>query len=219
MENKRKYLSIVEHYEKCFDKYGDTHCGVDWPKEEDVVTRHKVMLDLINLDRNRPEAPSLLDFGCGLGHFNDFLLKQKEKIQYSGLDISQKFIGHCKEKYNSNTFYCEDVLSDSSHIPMFDYIIMNGVFTEKRELSNDEMTSYMFRILSTLFNKCAHGMAFNVMSKLVEWEREDLFHIPFNVITDYLYKNLTRNFVIRHDYGLYEYTVYLYKNPTIAIIV
>jgi len=63
-----------------------------------------------------------------------------------------------------------------------------------------------------VYNSCNRGgVAFNVMSKDVDWEREDLFHLPLNVLSNFLTKEVTRDFIIRYDYGLYEYTTYLYK--------
>jgi hypothetical protein len=59
------------------------------------------------------------------------------------------------------------------------------------------------------------GMAFNVMSTQVDWQREDLFHVPMDLMGDFLHKNVSRNFTIRRDYGLYEYTVYVFKSPII----
>ena len=88
---------------------------------------------------------------------------------------------------------------------------MNGVFTEKRELSFDEMWNYFTKLISIVYEKCNNGVAFNVMSKSVDWEREDLFHLPLDILSDFLCKKITRNFIIRNDYGLYEYTVYLLK--------
>ena len=41
------YLKLAKHYNECFEKHGDTHLGVDWPKYEDTLIRHQVMLDLI----------------------------------------------------------------------------------------------------------------------------------------------------------------------------
>ena len=55
------------------------------------------------------------------------------------------------------------------------------------------------------------GIAFNVMSKDVDWERDDLFHLPLSELSSFLSKNLTRRYIIRNDYGLYEYTTYVYK--------
>jgi hypothetical protein len=88
---------------------------------------------------------------------------------------------------------------------------MNGVFTEKRGLTFDEMFAYLERTLSAVFAKAEMGVAFNVMSKHVDWERDDLFHLPFDTLARFLIESLTRNFVIRSDYGLYEYTTYVYR--------
>jgi hypothetical protein len=96
---------------------------------------------------------------------------------------------------------------------MFDYIILNGVFTEKRELSFDEMYEYFKTLIKVLYLKTKVGLAFNVMTKYVDWEREDLFHLSFDLLASFLKDEVTRNFIIRNDYGLFEYTVYLFKEP------
>ena len=41
----KKYLNIVSHYESCLERHGDTHLGLDWPRQEDADTRYRVMLD------------------------------------------------------------------------------------------------------------------------------------------------------------------------------
>ena len=73
------------------------------------------------------------------------------------------------------------------------------------------MWAYTQEMLIAIFSICNKGIAFNVMSKSVDWERWDLFHLPTDLLIDFMTKKLSRNFVIRNDYGLYEYTVYLYK--------
>ncbi|MCD0471079.1 class I SAM-dependent methyltransferase [Flavobacterium sp. JAS] len=208
----KEYNKIIEHYESCLDKYGDNHLGVDWPKLEDVDTRYKIMLDIILLSEASDHNVSLLDFGCGTGHLLDFIQRNNIKnIIYSGLDISQKFVDVAKKKYTDNSFYCIDILDSKDSIGTFDYVVMNGVFTEKRELSYDEMWNYFTKMITVIYEKCNNGFAFNVMSKNVDWEREDLFHVSHDTLSDFLCKNLTRNYIIRNDYGLYEYTVYVFK--------
>jgi SAM-dependent methyltransferase len=209
----KKYLdSIVKHYENCLDKHGDSHLGVDWPKLEDVNVRYKVMIDVIRFAKEDLHEISLLDFGCGTANLLQFINDKKiEDINYSGLDISEKFISLCREKFPSFSFYCVDILNKKSELPNFDFVVLNGVFTEKRELSFEEMWEYFCKMLYKVFSISNKGIAFNVMSKAVEWEREDLFHVPTDLLIDFLTKNLTRNFILRNDYGLYEYTTYLYK--------
>jgi hypothetical protein len=57
-------------------------------------------------------------------------------------------------------------------------------------------------------------LAFNVMSKQVDWERDDLFHLPLDRLLTFLSREVSRHVVIRHDYGLYEYTAYVYQSST-----
>lgn len=210
MEDK-KYLNIVSHYESCLEQHGDTHLGVDWPKHEDVEKRHSVMLDVIKPE-SRGQRVSLLDFGCGASHLHEYILKQGlGNIEYAGLDLSEKFVRLSQSKFPQNQFFCLDVLDEQASLPNFDYIVMNGVFTEKKELSFDEMFAYFTRLLKKVYESARIGVAFNVMTKHVDWERDDLFHLPFDTLAAFLKKELTRNFVFRNDYGLYEYTAYVYR--------
>ncbi len=209
----KKYFKIVRHYEHCLDQYGDTHLGVDWPNPEDLEKRFQVMLEVIKPPFT--SHASLLDFGCGASHFYEFLLKTKNtNIEYSGLDISEKFICLSQKKFPEINFFCLDILEQPALVPNFDFMIMNGVFTEKRDLTFEEMFKYFSNVITICFAKVHVGLAFNVMSKHVDWERKDLFHVSLDTITNFLTKKLTRHFIIRNDYGLYEYTIYLYKEPS-----
>jgi SAM-dependent methyltransferase len=205
----KNYLKIAEHYDKCFQEHGDNHLGVDWPNEQDAKTRYQVMLDMVK--ENTPV--SLLDFGCGTAAFYQYLIDtdQYQGIKYSGLDINKSFCDASKEKFTDSEFYNKDILEDPE-IPSFDYIVCNGTFTEKLDLSQDEMMDFFTSAVTNLWGKCNRGIAFNLMSKHVDWERKDLFHVSLDELGWFLKENLSRNFVIRNDYRLYEYTVYVYKN-------
>ncbi len=205
-----KYLMIADHYRKCIDQHGDSHLGVDWPKVEDVNKRYQVMLEILQKDRSPNIA--LLDFGCGTSHLYEYMQQHGYgHLRYAGLDILDKSVEVAKKKYPKNAYYCLDILNTTSDLPMFDYIVMNGVFTQKAGLSSEEMFSFLKRLLSKIFLSANKGTAFNVMSKQVDWEKEGNFHLGLDIISEYITKELSQNFVIRHDYGLHEYTVYVYK--------
>jgi cyclopropane fatty-acyl-phospholipid synthase-like methyltransferase len=217
----KKYLNNVAYCESFFKKYGDTYKGVGWTKtKEDVDKRYRVMLELIEYNsadeninhKSLGEKVRLLDFGCGLSHLYEYILRQQiDYIEYSGLDLSQEFITASKAKFPYITYYDLDVINNHKNLPLFDYIVMNGVFTGKRNFSHEEMLEYFQVVVTKVFNKARAGIAFNVMSKQVEWEREDLFHLPFDVLASFLSSSVSRNFIFRHDYGLYEYTAYVYR--------
>jgi len=206
----KPYLKIVTHYEKCLTQYGDTHLGVDWASADDAEKRYRVMLDLINEDKQ----VSLLDFGCGTSHLLDYILdKHIANITYTGLDISPEFVKISQKKYPETNYLTIDILDLGSTLPVFDYIVMNGVFTEKGELSFNQMFDYFREIIRKVYPSCRAGLAFNVRSKHVGTEERDLFHLPFDELADFLSQEVTHNYTIRHDYGLQEYTVYLYPTP------
>lgn len=206
------YSQLVEHYEDCLARHGDSHRGVDWPNPHDAQTRYRVMLDVV-----RPStAPvSLLDFGCGAAHLYEYMQQQKlTQIEYAGLDLSAQFVALSQAKFPACRFYHTDLLaSDINDLPTFDYIILNGVLTEKLQMSFAEMWDYTQRLLRAVFAHARCGIAFNVMSKHVQWERDDLFHLPFDLLASFLTGELSRHFVTRNDYGLYEYTTYVYRSP------
>lgn len=203
------YRHLADHYEACLDRHGDSHLGVDWPNAEDAETRYRVMLDVV-LEPREP-AVSLLDIGCGAGHLLDHIRATGQSFDYRGLDISQKFVDLCRTKFPDVTFHQTDLLRDGHTIDPADYVILNGVFTEKLGLSQEDMVDFMQAMLTAAWPLAAKGLAFNVMSTQVDWQRDDLFHMPFDALADFLTASLTRRFVFRQDYGLYEFTVYLYR--------
>jgi SAM-dependent methyltransferase len=212
MNTNLNYQSIVKHYEDCLEMHGDTHKGMDWPKLEDVDKRYRVMLELILFHRKNNEQVKLLDFGCGTSHFYSYIKDQGiDFIKYSGLDISENPVAISKSKFPENDYYVMDLMQNDQ-LPVYDYIVMNGVFTEKVDLSFEEMFDYFKQMIRKAFAKAEKGIAFNVMSKAVDWEREDLFHLPTDLLISFLTKEISRDFIIRNDYGLYEYTTYVYKN-------
>ena len=150
----KEYLGIVSHYESCLQRHGDTHLGVDWPRQKDAEISYGVMLDVI-LRADRDASVQLLDFGCGASHLYEYILTHRmDRISYSGLDLSKKFIELSKSKFPAVNYYCVDLLNEGAIIPNFNYIVMNGVFTEKCGLSFDEMFSYSRLYNSAGSNAC-----------------------------------------------------------------
>jgi SAM-dependent methyltransferase len=213
MSRDRNYHQIVQLSEEWLKRYGDRPEGVGWPVAKDAPTRYRVMLELI-----RPEHRSgvrLLDFGCGLSHLYEYIRGEGiAGIEYSGLEISATYLEISRRKHPGVTYYDIDVLEDDAALPEFDYIVMNGIFTSRARMSREEMFGFVSSLVVRVFAHARHGIAFNVMSKQVEWEREDLFHLPIDPLADFLARNVSRHFVIRHDYGLYEYTTYVYRQAT-----
>lgn len=207
------YRTLIDHYEGCLERHGDSHLGVDWPNASDAEIRYRVMAEVMS-PADATEPVSLLDFGCGAAHLYDYLQRQgRTNVRYIGLDASPKFVELSQAKFPHLKFLCLDALADAAPLPSVDYLVMNGVLTEKRGMSFDEMWAYAQRLIERVFPAVQRGLAFNVMSKHVDWERDDLFHLPFDALADFLKRRVSRHVCFRADYGLYEYTAYVFREP------
>ena len=213
----KRHLTLASGYDRYLDEHGDTHLAVGWPKGEDAGTRYQVMLELLRASRSgRPRR--LLDVACGPSHLYEHILRQQvPNIEYAGLDISERFIDLSRRKFPGIDYWRMDVLEiDADALPRFDYAIMNGLFTVKQDLVFGEMLEFLKQVVTRVFALVDVGIAFNVMSKHVDWERDDLFHLPIGVLTDWLVDSVSRHLVVRNDYGLYEYTTYVYRDHAFA---
>jgi len=208
----QRYLRIVEHYERRLGEFGPTHKGVDWPKAEDVDVRNAVMLGLC--PAAGPRA-SLLDLGCGIGLLPDFLRARGmlERFDYHGVDLSPRMIAAAQARHSGLRFEARDVLERPLADASFDYVVMNGLLTVKASLTQPEMEEFATSIIAAAFRTCRRGIAFNVMSEHVDWKRDDLFHWPFDRAAEFLKRACSRHVVFRADYGLYEYTAYVFRDP------
>jgi len=211
---KNKHLNLAEHYSKTFKEYGDTTRGMDWASEHENILRFRILSEIFGFKSSEIEY-SVLDFACGTSAFYEYLnsMPQIAKINYTGLDINNELIECARRKYPKNKYLSGDILNDKSIIKeKFDYIIINGLFTQKLDLSDDEMFSFWKDIISSLWNYSAKGIAFNTMSQFVDYKREGNYHLETGIAGEFLKDSISNNFLIRNDYNLYETTFYIFKD-------
>ena len=205
------YKILKDHYEKRLMEFGPNSRGMDWPNHEDLEKRFKVLTDMISFSETENQKRSLLDLGCGAGLLVDFLQQNDKIVNYYGVDISEKMIEVAKKLHPDCSFEVRDILIKPYNSAQFDYVIMNGLLTEKQSMSQFQMVEFAQNIILNSFNCCSEGIAFNIMSTHVDWKRDDLFHWELDGLVEFLVKNCSRKIKIMMDYGLFEYTVYLYK--------
>ena len=203
---------LVEACESLFERHGDTYEGMGWTKSQaDTDLRYDVMLDVL-----RPSAApvTLLDYGCGTGHLLAHArARGLDHVAYTGVDASARFVEVAREKFPGVPFLHGDLLAGGLDVAPFDYVVMNGLFTYRGPLSFGEMVDQWQRLVTAAMGLARLGVAFNVTSPYVDWERDDLFHVPVPLLTDFVAASPCPSFVVRHDYGLFECTVHAYRTP------
>jgi dTDP-4-amino-4,6-dideoxygalactose transaminase len=198
--------------ERNLQENGDTAAGAGWPNELDRRIRFDVMLDVLDCP---PDSPvTLCDFACGTGELLAHIHRRGlHNITYLGVDRSAKALSYARAKFPEATFLELDVNAPDANLGVIacDYLLANGLFTVKYGMSHEQMWSFVVATIERLWPQVRRGLAFNVMSKVVDWEREDLFHLPMDDAARLLHRLAGRRVRMRADYGLYEYTAYAYR--------
>jgi SAM-dependent methyltransferase len=209
----KKYREIGMHYANCLRQHGDSHFGVDWPTQEGAIRRYDVMIEFIT-QRKVADRVKVLDFGCGLSGLWDRIVELgfDDAVEYTGIDINQEYVDLSRQKFPNNDYLCVDILAeDVADIGQYDYVLLNGLFTQKMSLGNEEMLRFLEGVLVKVFAHTRVGLQFNCMSPLVDYKKDGAFHFDFDSLSRFLVAKLSRSFVIRHDIFPYEYFCGVYK--------
>jgi SAM-dependent methyltransferase len=209
------WLPLQRHYERCLALAGATPLGVDWPNGLDLAERFNVQLQILSAVPAGATPPTLLDLGCGPGLLLDYLAAtgRANAVEYHGIDISPAMVALGRRRWPEKEFQARDIVADPLPPESVDVVIMNGVLTERQDIPRDRMVLMAETLLRAAFRAARYGVAFNAMSRHVDWERDDLFHWGFDEAAAFLKRDLTRHMAFRADYGLYEFTAFAWRHP------
>jgi SAM-dependent methyltransferase len=203
--------SLRRHYAAKFSTHGPTSEGVDWGSDESrMLLRFDKMLAVV--EKPLAGRPSLLDVGCGYGGLLKYLQALKIDVDYSGIDVADNMIGWASENLKAGKFYRGDVL-DHHLGATFDYVVCSGVLTQKLDAPAAEMDRFAAKLIHRMFELCKRGVAFNVMTTKVNYVVDNLYYRNPAEMLSWCIDEVTRHVRIDHAYPLYEYTVYLYREP------
>ena len=201
---------LGRHYSSKFAAHGPNSQGVDWGTDESrMFLRYAKMLDLLNLsDAETP--PSLLDVGCGYGGLLTFAHERSIELEYTGIDVAENMIRWAGEHMSTGAFVHGDVMSHPIE-SRFDYVVCNGILTQKLDTPGLEMDEFAGQLIRRLFSLANVGLAFNVMTTKVNHFSNNLYYRNPAELFAWCLTEITPNIRIDHSYPLYEYTVYLYQ--------
>jgi len=202
---------LKEHYEATFRANGPTSQGVDWGAENSrLELRYEKMLAVI--PQGTEGRPSLLDVGCGFGGLLDYAQSKGIDLDYTGIDVAENMIQWARDNFPDAVFICGDVL-DVEFGRRFDYVICNGILTQKLDISGSSMDQFAARLIKRMYELCDQGVAFNVMTTKVNFFSNNLYYRNPAELFAWCFSEITPFIRLDHAYPLYEYTLYLYRAP------
>jgi len=203
--------SLRRHYSEKFSLYGPTSEGVDWGSDESkMLLRYEKMLAVIEMPL--ASKPSLLDVGCGYGGLLSYLAERRIELDYTAIDIADNMIKWASNNFNSGNFICGDIL-DYEFSCKFDYVISSGILTQKLDVPATDMDRFAAQLIRKMFALCKRGIAFNIMTTKVNYFSNNLYYRNPAELFSWCIGEITPHIKIDHAYPLYEYTVYLYREP------
>ena len=160
---------MKSHYTETYLQHGDTSKGVDWGiNSAQAENRQHQMLSVANLSINRNQFFSILDVGCGYGALADLIDEKGLKVKYTGVDIVPEMVTNAKKRHPDKSFLEEDFLATNSS--RHDYVVCNGILTQKLTATKLEMDHYAKVIIRKMFELCNIGIAFNIMNTNVNFQ-------------------------------------------------
>lgn len=154
------------------------------------------------------EGRTVLDVGCGLAHYYEFLLSRGINVKYIGYDIVEPFIAINRQRFPEAAFEVRDITRDGvAGEP--DYITMCQVFNNKyASVRNEDVVK---QALAAAFESARRGVSIDMLSKYVNYEEDHLNYFSPEEMFAYA-KTLTRFVLLRHDYLPFDFTLFLYKD-------
>jgi cyclopropane fatty-acyl-phospholipid synthase-like methyltransferase len=196
---------LQAHYRDLLRKHGDSPQAAQYSSRETQERRFEKLVDVADLN-----GCSILDFGCGTGQLQDYLLRHDVNVRYHGVDIVDEFLTLCQEKFPQGRF---GQLQDFQG-QQFDYVLVAGVFNNLME----DNTAFYQSSLKTLFSMASKGLSFNMMSAYVDYQDEGLFYEYPEKVFAFLKREVTPFVALHNDYevkaGLppFDFTVYAYRS-------
>jgi len=209
---------IASYFEGLFGKHGDSYLSLDWNSKASQELRYAVFMEMIGY-ADKIKDISVLDVGCGLGHFYDYLknngLIGEFGIRYSGIDISEVLIDAARKKKHGIDFKVVDLLQDR-YDEKHDYVMASGIFNIRMECLESHKECAL-RTISRMFNLARVGMAVNFICRDMAYGTDDdpeaskyVYYSPEEMIA--FCKTLSKKYILRHDYHPGDFTVYLFKH-------
>ena len=187
---------LIERYSARLDKFGEDPRTLGWDKRESQQARFSVAINSFDF-RGR----SVLDVGCGLADFRDFLDERGiAPASYSGCDINADLLERCRLRRPGDAFYQANLLVDDVPGAPYDVVALFGVVNFRfKEFSNEDFARGM---IQRAFEHCREAVLIDMLTSTndASYPKEDFvyYYDPVDMLKFAF--SITPHVSMRHDY-------------------
>jgi hypothetical protein len=199
-------------YKELYEKYKGTPMAVSSESLNHKKLRFSKICGIFEED----DRFTVHDVGMGIADLNAFIRENfpDKEIIYSGTEILKEFVEDSQKRFPESKFFHRDI-AESSFTDKYDYLLMSGVFHQRRESTIPDWEKFSQSIMKNSFDMCNKGIAFNFISPFVDFYQTQVYYSNLPKLINFINDELSRFFEIRHNYALFEFTVFVYKEDFI----
>ena len=198
---------ISGYYDRLIEKYGiNSIQSIGWTSGKQEIRFH----ELINYFQFKKYF-TLLDLGCGRGDLFNYLtdMRSINTFEYLGCDVNLNFIEYASKRFDNintcNFMHSQDDFPSKLEGNSYDFCVASGL------LSSSFVTEdYRDNLLVSLYKICSKAMAFNLLTKDVDYEEEKYFYSEISDIIR-LFEPISTKIIISKNKYLYEKTITIIK--------
>jgi SAM-dependent methyltransferase len=156
----------------------------------------------------RGQRPSILDVGCGIAQFYEFLNRSGIACQFTGYDIVPEYVEYCRQHYMAGTFEQRNIFTDGIG-DTFDSVVISQSLNNRYQHSDN--MKVMATALDLAYRHTRVSVSVDMMSSYVDFQVPDLYYYcPEEVFR--IAKKICRRVCLRHDYRPFEFCIQLYHD-------
>ncbi len=187
---------IIDFHKQLIDKNGVANAtGFSLASK---LKRYDVIIEELAIKQG-----SLLDYGCNVGDFCDYVIQRTSLREYFGVDICPEFIEKAKQRYPFVYFICSDAFN--LKIKPIDYVVASGVFCYKYDRAKEINTT----IMKILWGLTKRTMIFNVLNADYPQSNHDMLLYDVRELAIVAKELNCKNFGIRTGYLPNDITITL----------
>ena len=201
---------VARYYAGKLAAHGESPRGVDWNGKEGQLLRFEQLCRLIPVGQR---DFSLLDLGCGYGAMLEFLQPRYAGLRYLGIDVAANMADAARRRHarHAHAQFGTAVPPDA----VLDYAVASGIFNVRLQHNEEAWQAHVLATLDLLDRSSRQGFAFNCLTSYSDEDRKrsELYYADPCWLFDLCKRRYARQVALLHDYGLYEFTLLVRKQP------